>query len=292
MNRTPAPRAQLAALACGLLAATALTAPSAAADAPGVNRPTAAQLTAAHTALARADVAGSAWYTDAATGTVVVTVDSTVDDGELTALTEAATTPAGAPEINRTSGKFAKHIAGGQYIQLPGGFRCLVGFNVRDSAGVKYALTAGHCTDTGDVTSIGTTVNSSFPGNDYALIRYTDQSAAEGTVYLYNGSYQDITSAAAPVVGQRVTKISPTSGIRSGTVTGLNATVNYGADGIVTGLMQTNLCSEFGDSGGPVFATTLAIGLISGGSGNCSSGGTTFAQPVIEPLAAYAVSVF
>lgn len=292
MNRTPAPRARLAALACGLLAATALTAPSAAADAPGVNRPTAAQLTAAHTALTRADVEGSAWYTDAATGTVVVTVDSTVDDSELTALTEAATTPAGAPEINRAGGKFTKHVAGGQYIQLPGGVRCLVGFNVQDSAGIKYALTAGHCTNTGDVSSIGTTVNSSFPGNDYALIRYTVQSAAEGTVYLYNGSYQDITSAAAPVVGQRVSTSSPTSGTRSGTVNGLNATVNYGADGIVTGLMQTNLCSEPGDSGGPVFATTRAIGLISGGSGNCSSGGTTFAQPVIEPLAAYAVSVF
>ncbi|TXL88618.1 alpha-lytic protease prodomain-containing protein [Streptomyces sp. IB2014 016-6] len=107
-NRTPAPRAQLAASACGLLAATALTAPSAVADASGVNRPTAAQLTAAHTALARADVVGSARYTDAATGTMVVIADSTVDDGELTALTEAATTPSGAPEINRTGGKFTK----------------------------------------------------------------------------------------------------------------------------------------------------------------------------------------
>ncbi|WP_405792714.1 S1 family peptidase [Streptomyces sp. NBC_01506] len=292
MTRTPAPRAQLAALACGLLAATALTAPSAAADAPDARRPTATQLSAAHTALARADVSGSAWYTDAATGTVVVTVDSTVDGGELTALTEAATTPAGAPEINRTSGKFSKHIAGGQYIQLPGGVRCLVAFNVQDSAGVKYALTAGHCTDTGDISSIGTTVNSSFPGNDYALIRYTDQSAAQGSVYLQNGTFQDITTAAAPLVGQRVSTSSPTSGVRSGTVTGLNATVNYGADGVVTGLMQTTLCSEPGASGGPVFATTSAIGLISGGSGNCGSGGTTFAQPVIEPLAAYGVSVF
>lgn len=72
----------------------------------------------------------------------------------------------------------------------------------------------------------------------------------------------------------------------------LTATVNYGADGIVTGLMRTTLCSEPGGSGGPVFATTRAIGLISGGSGNCGSGGTTFAQPVIEPLASYAVSVF
>lgn len=292
MNRTPAPRARLIAVASGLLAATALTAPSATADGSDAGRPTAAQLTAAHTALARADVAGSAWYTDASTGTVVVTADSTVDAAELTALTEAATTPAGTPEINRVTGEFTKHVAGGEYIDLPGGIRCLVGFNVRDSAGVKYALTAGHCTHTGDVSNIGTTVHSSFPGNDYALIRYTDQSAAEGTVSLQNGTYQDITTAGNPAVGQQVMSSAPTTGVHSGTVTGLNATVNYGADGIVSGLIQSTLCSEPGSSGGSVFSSTRAIGLISGGSGNCSSGGTTFAQPVVEPLAAYGVSVY
>ncbi|WP_381790389.1 S1 family peptidase [Streptomyces niveus] len=291
MNRTPAPRTRLVAVASGLLAATALTAPGAAADS-GAGRPTAAQLTAAHAALARADIGGSAWYTNAATGTVVVTVDSTVDAGELTTLTKAATTPAGAPEINPTTGILTKYVAGGEYIQLPGGIRCLVGFNVRDSADVKYALTAGHCTNTGDVSNIGTTVNSSFPGNDYALIRYTDQSAAQGSVYLYNGTYQDITSAGNASIGQRVSSVSPTGGLRSGTVVGLNATVNYGGGDIVYGMIQTNLCAEPGSSGGPVFSATQAIGLISGGSGNCSSGGTTFAQPVVEPLAAYGVSVY
>ncbi|MFE3248355.1 S1 family peptidase [Streptomyces sp. NPDC059209] len=292
MNRTPAPRARLIAVASGLLAATVLTAPSAGATESGARAATAAQLTAAHTALARADVAGSAWYTDTARGTVVVTVDSTVDAGEVAALTRAASTPAGKPEINRATGEFTEHVAGGEYIQLPGGLRCLVGFNVRDSAGIKYALTAGHCTNTGDVTSIGTTVGSSFPGNDYAIIRYANQSDAEGSVYLWNGTYQDITNAGAAAVGQQVSTVSPTAGLRSGTVTGLNATVNYGSGGIVYGLIQTNLCSEQGSSGGPVFAGTRAIGLISGGSGNCSSGGTTFAQPVVEPLSTYGVSVF
>ncbi|MEU0296361.1 serine protease, partial [Streptomyces cavourensis] len=33
-------------------------------------------------------------------------------------------------------------------------------------------------------------------------------------------------------------------------------------------------------------------GLTSGGSGNCSSGGTTFFQPVVEALNAYGVSVY
>ncbi|MFF2186258.1 S1 family peptidase [Streptomyces sp. NPDC058155] len=292
MHRTPAPRARLIAVASGLLAATVLTAPSATADDSGTGSATAAQLTAAHTALARADVSGSAWYADAARGTVVVTADSTVDARELSVLTTAATTPAGTPEINRTTGRFTKYIAGGEYIQLPGGVRCLVGFNVQDSAGIKYALTAGHCTNTGDVSSIGTTVHSSFPGNDYALIRYTNQSIAEGSVSLQNGTYQDITSAGNPTVGQQVSTSAPTTGVHSGSVTALNATVNYGGGDIVYGLIQTTLCSQPGSSGGPVFSATRAIGLISGGSGNCTSGGTSFAQPVVQPLSVHGVSVY
>ncbi|RZB13320.1 serine protease, partial [Streptomyces sp. F001] len=47
-----------------------------------------------------------------------------------------------------------------------------------------------------------------------------------------------------------------------------------------------------GDSGGALFDGTKAIGLTSGGSGNCSSGGTTFFQPVTEALSVYGVSVF
>lgn len=77
-----------------------------------------------------------------------------------------------------------------------------------------------------------------------------------------------------------------------GTVQALNVTVNYGADGIVYGMIQTNVCAEPGDSGGPLFDGNNAVGLTSGGSGNCSSGGTTFFQPVTEPLSVYGVSVY
>ena len=67
--------------------------------------------------------------------------------------------------------------------------------------------------------------------------------------------------------------------------------MNY-AEGTVTGLIRTNVCAEGGDSGGPLFAGTTALGLTSGGSGNCSSGGTTFFQPVNEVLSRYGVSVY
>ena len=102
-----------------------------------------------------------------------------------------------------------------------------------------------------------------------------------------NGTFISITGPATPSVGQRVCSVGRTTGMHCGTVLGLNATVNYGADGIVTGLIDTNLCSEPGDSGGPLFSGSTAHGIVSGGSGNCSSGGETFHQPILEPLNVY-----
>src|SRR5690606_29573673 len=58
-------------------------------------------------------------------------------------------------------------------------------------------------------------------------------------------------------------------------------------EGTVTGLIQTNVCAEPGDSGGSMFTRDgLAIGLTSGGSGDCTNGGETFFQPVTTALAA------
>ncbi|MYT57787.1 trypsin-like serine protease, partial [Streptomyces sp. SID7834] len=137
-------------------------------------------------------------------------------------------------------------------------------------------------------TVLGTTAGSSFPGDDYGIVRYTNATVAKpGTV----GS-QDITGAADATIGMSVTRRGSTTGLHSGTVTGLNATVNYGGGDIVYGMIRTNVCAEPGDSGGPLYSGTRAIGLTSGGSGNCTSGGTTFFQPVTEALNAYGVSVF
>jgi streptogrisin B len=94
-------------------------------------------------------------------------------------------------------------------------------------------------------------------------------------------------------VGTTVYRRGSTTGIHSGQVTALNATVNYGSGDIVYGMIQTTVCAEPGDSGGPLYSNSgIAYGLTSGGSGDCSSGGTTFFQPVTEALSAYGVSVF
>ncbi|MET7647497.1 S1 family peptidase [Streptomyces sp. NPDC005426] len=279
-------------IAAGLVAVAALTVPSAQASSTGTY--SASRLSAASDAVLGADVAGTAWNVDPVTKKLVVTVDSTVSAAEIQQIKDAAGADAGALRIEHTSGKFSKLLSGGDAIYAPG-WRCSLGFNVR-SGSTYYFLTAGHCTDgnppwytnSSNSTSIGPTVGSSFPTNDYGLVRYDNASVAHaGTV----GSV-DITSAANATVGMSVTRRGSTTGIHSGTVSALNATVNYGGGDIVYGMIKTNVCAEPGDSGGPLYSGSRAIGLTSGGSGNCSSGGTTFFQPVTEALSAYGVSVY
>ncbi|MFD3523372.1 S1 family peptidase [Streptomyces sp. NPDC058653] len=282
-------RARLLAVTSGLVTAVALAAPSAVAAPAPEAKVTAAELADASSAVLAADVAGTAWYTDQATGKIVVTADTSVSAAELAEVKSALADSDAGLTIKRTPGTFSKLIAGGEAITT-GGARCSLGFNVTNGS-ANYAITAGHCTNIGSSWSIGTTVGSSFPGNDYGIIQHSNPGAADGRVYLYNGGYQEITSAGDPSVGQAVSRSGSTTGLHGGSVTGLNATVNYGADGIVTGMIQTNVCAEPGDSGGPLFAGTTALGITSGGSGNCSSGGTTFFQPVTEALGAYGVSI-
>ncbi|MCJ0874886.1 S1 family peptidase [Streptomyces sp. AP-93] len=274
-----------------MAAVAALAAPTAAHADGGFS---ADRLASAGASVLRADVAGTAWHTDPATGTLVVTADSTVSAAAIARIRKEAGANAAALRIERTPGKLAKLLSGGD-AKYATSWRCSVGFNVR-SGSTYYVLTAGHCTDgagtwwtnSARTTAIGPTVGSSFPNNDYGLIRYDNASLAHpGTV----GS-QDITSAVNATTGMSVTRRGSTTGTHSGSVTGLNATVNYGGGDVVYGMIRTNVCAEPGDSGGPLYSGTRAVGLTSGGSGNCSSGGTTFFQPVVEALNAYGVSVY
>ncbi|WP_405800376.1 S1 family peptidase [Streptomyces sp. NBC_01506] len=284
-------RTRLLAVTTGLVAAAAIAVPTANAGTPDTF--SANQLTAASDAVLGADVAGTAWYVDKTTNTLVVSADSSVSKAEIAEIKREAGANSGALRIERTPGKISKLLSGGDAIYSSLG-RCSAGFNVR-SGTTDYFLTAGHCTEgnpswytnSARTTLIGPTAGSSFPGNDYGIVRYSNAAVSRpGTV----GSV-DITSAANATVGMSVTRRGSTTGTHGGSVTGLNATVNYGGGDVVYGMIQTNVCAEPGDSGGPLYSGSRAIGLTSGGSGNCSSGGTTFFQPVTEALSAYGVSI-
>ncbi|MFJ4684084.1 S1 family peptidase [Streptomyces sp. NPDC088789] len=285
---------RLIAVSTGLVAAAAIAIPSATAS--DVTTFSANQLKSAGDSVLKANIPGTAWAVDTKTNRVLLTVDSTVSDAELDKIKKQAGGNADALTVKRTPGKFNKLIAGGDATYATS-WRCSLGFNVRDSAGASFFVTAGHCTDgagtwyadSARATVLGPTAGSSFPVNDYGLVRYSNAGIAKpGTA----GSV-DITSAATPSVGTNVIRSGSTTGTRTGRVTALNATVNYGGGDVVYGMIQTTVCAEPGDSGGPLYGSNgVAYGLTSGGSGNCTSGGTTFFQPVTEALSAYGVSVY
>jgi streptogrisin B len=284
-------RTRLIAVASGLLAAAAFATPTA--NASDAHPFSATQLAKANDSVLEADVPGTAWAVDSKTNRVVVTVDSTVSKAEIAKIKKQAGADAGALTIKHTPGRFNKLITGGDAI-YGGQYRCSLGFNVH-SGSTYYFLTAGHCgqvastwySNSSHSTVLGTNVGYSFPGNDFALVRYTNSSISHPSAV---GS-QSITRAATPSVGQTVYRRGSTTGTHSGRVTALNATVNYGGGDIVYGLIQTTVCAEGGDSGGPLYYGSTAYGLTSGGSGDCTSGGTTFFQPVTEALSYYGVTL-
>ncbi|MFE7132648.1 S1 family peptidase [Streptomyces sp. NPDC057638] len=278
IKRLLAGQAKLVAVAASLATAAVVAAPTASA----ASTPTATQLSKASSAVLKADVGGTAWYTDAARGKVVVQADSTVTAAEIAQIKRDG---GASVEIKRTAGKFKPMIAGGEAI-YGGGSRCSLGFNVSNGR-ANYALTAGHCTNLGSPWSIGPVAASSFAVNDFGVLYHNNQAAADGRVYLYNGTYRDITGQGAPFVGQRIERSGSTTGYRTGSVLSTNATVNYGGGLVVYDTIQTNACAQPGDSGGPLFAGNAALGLLSGGSGNCSVGGITFYQKSAEPNSIY-----
>lgn len=238
--------------------------------------------------------------TSARAGALGVTVSMLAVSALLVAPATQAAPLRAMPASATTPAIVAAGPQGGDPIYGAGGYRCTLGFNVRDSSNVYYFLLSGHCgsvgttwyADSARTRMLGTTVGSSFPGNDYAIAKYVTGITPPGTVNRHNGSSQDITTAANAYVGEAVCRSGSLTGVRCGTVTAINVTVNY-AQGSVSGLIRTNICYEGGgDLGSPLFDGTRALGLASGGSGNCTTGGTSYFQPITEPLAAYGVTVY
>ncbi|MFF0023068.1 CAP domain-containing protein [Streptomyces sp. NPDC005496] len=241
--------------------------------------------------LGRTRIPGTAWAIEPRTNKVLVTVDASVKGRKWTALKGILKSVKGTTKVQRIEGTFRPFVSGGDAI-VSGGARCSAGFNAT-KGNKAFLITAGHCSRTGarwsEGTSsqrklIGTTVESRFPGDDFAVIRYDNPAASHpSAVDLYNGKQQPIRKAVDAFVGMKVTRSGSTTGVHGGSVLALNATVTY-PQGRVQGLVQTNVCAEPGDSGGALFSGSSAVGLTSGGNGNCRRGGVTFFQPVTEVL--------
>ncbi|WP_030544818.1 S1 family peptidase [Streptomyces albus] len=264
---------------------------------PKLVRHSAAELDAARRVLReRATIPGTAWSADPRANKVVVTADRTVTGVRLDRLRDVVDRLGAMATLERTDHELRPLIMGGDPIWT-GRERCSLGFNVTVN-GSPHFLTAGHCGGRGTSWSasrggprIGVVTHARFPGEDYALVRITSSLVeTPSRVGLFWGQTQRITRAAAPVVGQRARHKGSTSGLRTGRVTGVGITVNY-RQGSVHGLIETNMCAEPGDSGGPLFAGTTALGLTSGGIGDCTRGGMTYYQPVAGAVRATGVTI-
>ncbi|XMA39744.1 S1 family peptidase [Streptomyces albogriseolus] len=248
----------------------------------------------ARTLKSQATIPGTSWAVDPRTNKILVTADSTVTGNKWDQLESTVESlGSGMATIKKSAGTFRTFASGGDAI-FAGGARCSLGFNVTAADGTPAFLTAGHCVAAGDEWSdqqggqpIATVDQALFPGaGDFALVTYNDPATEAPSEVNVGGQIVPVVQAAEAAVGQQVFRMGSTTGLADGQVLGLNATVNY-PEGTVTGLIQTDVCAEPGDSGGSMFTQDgLAIGLTSGGSGDCTSGGETFFQPVTTALEA------
>jgi hypothetical protein len=171
---------------------------------------------------------------------------------------------------------------------LIGGSRCSVGFAVVGgfvTAGHCAVLTSGPITGTNGV-AMGTWGGFAFPGDDEAWVRTN----ANWTPLPQVSGIGPVGGSQEAVVGSSVCRSGSTTGVHCGTIQAKNETVVY-PQGTVFGLTRTNACAEPGDSGGSFITGIQAQGVTSGGSGNCTVGGTTFFQPVNEILTTYGLTL-
>ncbi|GAA2117927.1 S1 family peptidase [Streptomyces synnematoformans] len=186
-------------------------------------------------------------------------------------------------------------IRGGDAYYINNSGRCSVGFSVIRGSQNGF-VTAGHCGRTGASTSgynrvaQGTFQGSVFPGRDMAWV--ATNSNWTPTPYVKGSGGANVTvggSTQAPV-NSSVCRSGSTTGWHCGTIQQHNTSVTY-PEGTINGVTRTTVCAEPGDSGGSYISGDQAQGVTSGGSGNCTSGGTTFYYPVNPILSNYGLSL-
>ena len=250
------------------------------------------------TSLRQERIPGTAWAVDPRTDRMIITADASVTGDTWNDLEGAVAAVGDQARLRRSEGEFRLFAEGGDAI-FSDGSRCSLGFNVVTQDGTPGFLTAGHCgvafeqwSDTAGGAPIATVQEAVFPGEgDFALLTYDDPAEDAQSVVDLGDQLFEITGVEEAQVGQQVFRMGSTTGLFDGQVVGLDATVNY-PEGTVTGLIQTTVCAEPGDSGGPLFTEEgAAVGLTSGGSGDCTAGGETFFQPVTTALEAVGAEI-
>ncbi|WP_329087233.1 S1 family peptidase [Streptosporangium sp. NBC_01469] len=186
-------------------------------------------------------------------------------------------------------------LVGGQTYYVGDTTRCSIGFPVFKGTQNGF-ITAGHCGKPGQTTTgfnriaQGVFQASAFPTSDYAWVAVNANWTSKPAVDNGEGGTVPVVSAKVAVEGASVCRSGSTTDWHCGLIQQRDASITY-PQGNVFGLTRTNACAESGDSGGAFISVDQAQGIASGGSGDCSLGGTTYFQPIGPVLTAYGLSL-
>ncbi len=240
-----------------------------------------------------ADVA-SAWYVDVKTNSVVV---QSAEPSEAAAFVAASGADREVVRVMESAERPSPlyDLRGGEAFYINDAGRCSIGFPV--SQGEKNGfVTAGHCGSQGDTTTgfnrvaQGSYQGSTFPGHDYAWVSTNADWVPQPWLIGPGSTNVTVTGSQEAPVGSSVCRSGSTTGWHCGTIQQHDTSVRY-PQGTVSGVTRTNVCAEPGDSGGPFISGSEGQGVTSGGSGNCTVGGTTYYQPVNPMLTAYGLTL-
>ncbi|MFV0132353.1 alpha-lytic protease prodomain-containing protein [Streptomyces sp. HMX87] len=224
------------------------------------------------------------WYVDVPANRVVVQATS---QSAAAAFVEAAGVEGQDVGVHVSAQRprvLATDLVGGDAYYIDGEARCSIGFSVTKGEQQGF-VSAGHCGKPGATTTgsnhaaQGTFEASTFPGKDMSWVGVNAEWTATPDVQAQGDEKVKVAGSVQALVGASVCRSGSTTGWHCGTIEQHDTSVSY-AEGTVDGLTRTTVCAEPGDSGGPFVAGAQAQGVTSGGSGDCTSGGITFFQPV------------
>ncbi|MGC9540575.1 alpha-lytic protease prodomain-containing protein [Streptomyces sp. UG1] len=223
------------------------------------------------------------WYVDVPTNRVVV---QAVKRSAATAFIKAAGLEGKgvAVRVSATRPRLLADLVGGEAYYIEGTARCSIGFSVTKDTQQGFA-SAGHCGNADDTTTGFNMANqgsfeaSTFPGKDMSWVSVNSDWTATPDVKGEGGQRTQVTGSVQALIGASICRSGSTTGWHCGTIEQHDTSVSY-SEGTVDGVTETTVCAEPGDSGGPYISGSQAQGVTSGGSGDCTDGGTTFYQPI------------
>jgi streptogrisin C len=185
---------------------------------------------------------------------------------------------------------------GGGSVLFSSSLHCTAAFAAK-SGPTGYLITGPGCAATpgtqlfsGNNILVGP-VTSSTANGGVSIVHVANTAAWQLVPWItLGGVNHHITGSVSTPIGGSVCLLDQVLGVHCGTITAKNQTVTF-PGGIVSGLTRTNVCMSAGSA--IAFVTgTQAQGVPLGGTGSCSSGGTSFFYPINPALAGTGLTLF